>query len=280
MDASGYTIPAGTVVSYPVSGDRQLFFQVESDVVIAPGSTSTADGEVVLVALDPGTEANGLSGSGFSPVDALAFVVGIEATSPSAGGATAESDDEYLSRLREELQLLAPRPILPNEFAVLAQRIPGVDRAIAIDGYNPTNGTYNNERMITVALADENGNAVSSSVKTAVSTYLDSLREVNFVVHTIDPTYTTIDVTVTVKKTSTASTQAVSEAVVAALQEYLNPQNWDWSTVVRYNELISLIDQVPGVDYVDTLQTPGGNVILPGVAALVKAATISVVVLE
>jgi uncharacterized phage protein gp47/JayE len=280
MDPSGYTIPAGTVVAYPVAGDRQIYFEVSADVVVPPGSTSSADGEVVLTALEPGSAANDLDGSSFSLVDALAFVTGIEVESPSSGGVDAESDDEYLDRLRGELALLSPRPILPNDFAVLAQRIAGVDRAKAIDGYKPSDGTFNNERMVTVALADEEGNAVPTGVKNAVAAYLDSLREVNFVVNVIDPTFTTLDVTATVKKLSSANTAAVADAAKAALRDYLSPANWDWDTVVRFNELISLLDQVPGVDYVDTIQTPGSNVTLPGVAALVDAGQISVTVLE
>src|SRR4051794_13291250 len=40
VDSSGYTIPAGTVVAYPLSGDRQIYFEVSANVIVAPGSTS------------------------------------------------------------------------------------------------------------------------------------------------------------------------------------------------------------------------------------------------
>src|SRR5215218_2622556 len=193
IDAAGYTITADTVVSYRVSGDQQVYFSVLSDVVIAPGSTETAEGEVILQALEPGSAANGLDEDNFQLVDALAFVSEIEAVGVSSGGVDAETDDEYLSRLREELQLLTPRPILADDFATLAQRIGGVERATAIDGYNPSDGTFNNERMVTVAVADEAGHGVSPVIKTAVDAYLQSLREVNFIVHVIDPTITTVD---------------------------------------------------------------------------------------
>jgi uncharacterized phage protein gp47/JayE len=59
---------------------------------------------------------------------------------PTAGGVDAESDADYLDRLHELLTLLAPRPILPNDFAVLARTVAGVGRATAIDLYNPTTG--------------------------------------------------------------------------------------------------------------------------------------------
>ena len=58
----------------------------------------------------------------------------------------------YINRLTAELQLLAPRPILPADFAALATSVTGVFRAMAIGGLNPgrsvadgitTNGSLN-----------------------------------------------------------------------------------------------------------------------------------------
>lgn len=63
------------------------------------------------------------------------FVSSVAATTVSSGGTDAETVDSYINRLSQELQLLTPRPIVPNDFAVLAQGIPGVARAVA---YNNT----------------------------------------------------------------------------------------------------------------------------------------------
>ena len=279
VDSAGYTIPAGTVVGYPVSGDEQVFFTVVNAVTVAAGSTLTADGEVVLRAVEPGTAANGLEGDTFQVVDSLAFVAGIESVDVSAGGADAESDSEYLDRLHAELQLLAPRPILAEDFATLARRIAGVERSVAIDGYNPADATFNNQRMVTVAVADEAGHGVSPTIKTAVDTYLQSLREVNFVVNVIDPTITTVDVTATIKVLPTYDTDTVIGAAEDALQDYLSPAAWSWAAVLRYNELIALISNVPGVDYVASILQPSADMTLPGVAALIQAGDISITAL-
>ena len=53
------------------------------------------------------------------------------------GGQDPEDDDAYLDRVTILLQLLAPRPILPDDHALLAIQIPGVGRASAIDLYIP-----------------------------------------------------------------------------------------------------------------------------------------------
>jgi phage-related baseplate assembly protein len=93
---------------------------------------------------------------------------------------------------------------------------------------------------------------------------LQSLREVNFVVNIIDPTITTVDVTATIKVLDTYNTDDVIAAVEAALQNYLTPATWSWASVLRYNELIALISNVPGVDYVADLSQPSADVTLPG----------------
>jgi hypothetical protein len=37
------------------------------------------------------------------------------------------------------------------------------------------------------------------------------------------------------------------------LEEYLDADSWDWSRVVRVNEIVSLLDNVAGVDYVKSV---------------------------
>jgi uncharacterized phage protein gp47/JayE len=157
IDNAGYTIEAGTVVGFQRTGDVVEPFEVVETVVIAPGSLTTAAGEVEVRALNEGADANGLGGA-LMAIDSLAWVNTITAVGTSAGGADAETDDEYLDRLAAELQLLSPRPILPPDFAVLARRVAGVHRAVAIDNYEPPEAVPNVTRVnanpgLTAALA-------------------------------------------------------------------------------------------------------------------------------
>jgi hypothetical protein len=137
VDGQGYTIPAGTVVAYTPTGDTQILFTTAATVAIPAGSTSTAAGAVTLVAETVGVFANGLPIGPVTLVDSLAFVASIAGTTPTAGGADPESQATYLNRLSAQLQLLTPRPILPNDFAQIATQTAGVTRALAIDGLNP-----------------------------------------------------------------------------------------------------------------------------------------------
>lgn len=280
VDAAGYTIPTGTIAAFRTAGDVLVPFQVVTTFKISPGNVATLPGQVLMAAVDVGAATNGLTGP-MEMVDALASVATVVATNAAAGGVEAESDDTYLDRLAEELELLTPRPILAGDFAKLARRTPGVWRAYAVDNYNPANNTFNNERMVAVAVVDQAGAAVSAGIKAAVDAQLQAQREINFIVNVMDPTYTNIAIATTVVALPGYDHVALKAAVEAAIAGYVNPGVWgggdlnppQWRTTsgsVRMYELGTLINEVPGVDYITALTINGGvvDVALAGQAPL------------
>lgn len=271
IDDSGYTIPAGTLVQIAATGSVSYAFEVQDEVLIDAGSTTTETGEVVLVAKVPGSAPNGLE-SDPTLLDSLAFVDTITLESTVSGGVDAEDPDDYLDRLVEVIRLQSPRPILASDAAILARTIPGVWRATALDLYDPDTDTYDNERTVTVAVVDEDGEDCADAVKDAVEALLTAEREANFVFHAIDPTRSTIKVSTTVTALEGFDPAAVAAAVEAALANYLSPGTWGlplatgddpraWRnvTTVRRNELIALVDRVAGVDYVSALTLAKGS---------------------
>lgn len=137
IDDAGYTIPANTPVALRVSGSDLVGFITQSEVLVAAGDTETAAGEVVLVAAVPGTAPNGLTDLPVELLDNLAYVDSIETVGTVSGGVDEEDPDAYLDRLADDLRTLSPRPILPEDFAILARNVAGVWRAVAVDGYDP-----------------------------------------------------------------------------------------------------------------------------------------------
>lgn len=292
VDNAGYTIPAGTLVGIPAAGDELVAFQVVASVTVPPGSTTTAAGGVVLSAVIQGEAANGLSSTP-TLIDALAFVDAIALVGSTSGGQDAEPPEAYLDRLAAEMTLLTPRPILPHDVEVLARRIEEVFRAVALDGYNPADDTDDNERMVAVAVVDEEGEAVSGGSKTELDTLLESMREVTFVFNVIDATYTEIDVAITGTALPGFDTDAVEASAIAAVTDYLSPANWGvastdstrttWRNIltVRYTELVALVNGVEGFDYGNVQLALGGgslgitNVTLDGPAALSRPGNIT-----
>lgn len=295
VDNAGYTIPAGTQVAIAAAGDDLVAFEVLADVTVPPGSTATDAGEVLLSAIEPGEAANDLTANP-RLLDALAFVDSIVLTATTAGGQDAEDPDDYLDRLAAEMTLLTPRPILPGDVEVLARRIPEVHRALALDGYNPDDDTSGNERMVAVAVVNEDGEPVSTDGKDAVDALLQDMRELNFVFNVIDPDYSTIDVEATVTALSGFDVTDLESAITEAISDFLLPSSWGqgqevgsttWRKVdtVRRNELIALVNRVEGVDYVEDLQLaldgdPLGtaDLSLTGPAPLTRPGTISATV--
>ena len=263
VDSVGYTIAAGTQVAVPVSGNESIAFEVAAEVTVAPSSTTAA---VSLVALEPGTAANGLTGNP-TLIDALVFVDSISLDAATSSGVDEEDIGQYLIRLKERLEISTETPIVPRDFEILARTyFPFVNRAVARDGYNPVDSSTGNERMIALAVMDGTGEPLTAPQKTQVEDFLQSKREANFVVNVIDADYTAIDVTYTFTALAGYDAAAVRTRVNAALTTYLSPSEWgrvpgygmsatDFvrQPTVRYFEIISLIDRVPGVDYVGSV---------------------------
>lgn len=455
-DTAGHTVPAGTQVVIRDSTGIAWPFYVLTDVVIPFGSSVTAAGAVTLVAVTPGTDSSGLGtvGSAVQLLDVLSWVSAVVQTGSTSGGVDAELDSAYLNRLRRKLQLLSPRPILAPDFATLALDIPGVQRATAIDNYNPlhnlltaneasmetdasgwiatvncaiasssaqsadgaksvtltstaggdmqaalavasekavtpgdvitalasfrsavsvrsckvgiewitaggasisttlSGGTNDstsawinlnvtgtapataakarvfvvvtatgagsevhyidkasmrrgtttdwvagdtaetgNQKMVSVAMVDSSGAAVSTPVKNAYDTYIQALREANFLVFEIDPVFTTVNIAFTATTYPGYDAADAIDRAEVAIQAYLSPaawgigpndtdQTWTNLTIVRYLEIATVINNTEGINAITVLTingsaadlTLGGVIPLPTVGTVVGTA--------
>lgn len=270
-DNLGYTIRAGIQIGIRTAGDVLIPFRVRGEVTVPPGSTATAAGEVVIDAVNAGAAGSGLGtvGGRVELLDPLDFVATdasgeiITLVAPTSGGVDAESDSTFLDRLSARLTLLAPRPILPRDFSLLARDLAWVDRSVTIDQYNADTSTAGQERTVAVYAIDAAGATGSALNKAALDAYLQGLREQNFVVTIGDPAYTTVDVSFTAVASAGYTPSDVEDAAVAAITSFLNPGNWGrptsgdrhgWTnvTVVRYRELVALIENVQGIDHLVT----------------------------
>lgn len=290
-DDAGYTIEEGTVFGIARTGDDIIPFEVEDDVVIAPGATAG------VVSLRDAREIPDADGNGLDAnpelIDSIEWIVGAVLQAPTSGGVTGETDEEYLDRLSERLRLLTPRPILPRDFAVLARDVAGVARAVALDGYDAKTDTYDNERVVSVAVIDEAGEALSPAKMDEVSAYLESFRELNFECPVFAPTYTIVDVYYRAVAQPGYELATVKANIDDALGAYLSPANWgklttvhplqgpEWINRRRVElwEIVEVINRAEGVDQIDypQLQLNGvtDSVTLAGDAALPRLGVIT-----
>jgi hypothetical protein len=278
-DTAGYTLDTGATFGLSRSGNDVVAYQTLQEADIAPGDLTVDN--VPFTAVEVGSDANGLSGQG-QMLDPIGWVQTVTVTAPTSGGADAETPEDYVDRLSNLFPSVALRPILPMDFAVLAlQLYPNdVGRAVAMNLYDPVAGTWTNARTVTLMLTQADGTPCTPAVKSEVAATLESLREVNWVVHVIDPTYEAISVAFTVVAFAGQDATVVHDAAVVNLTQYLQPSNFRLGEmspaiaggeviypptagqptrrqVVRLNEVIALLDRSLGVDYVQTVTING-----------------------
>lgn len=270
-DTAGYTIEAGTYVAIEDADGNAVGFEVSTDVEILAGASTTAAGEVLLIAVEPGADGSGLGSNGLvvELIDPVDWVTSVTLTGQTLGGTDAETDDAYLARLATRAQLLTPKPITPTQFE-LYSKIFAEDqglaiRALALDLYDPGDGLYTHEKTVSVAVIDdETGLDMPSGFKTDLQAAIGAERETNFVVHILDANRTTVDVTFVATSLPNAVPAEVEAAAEQAVSDYLSPANWgqpaatedrQWlkQTVVRRLELATVINNVEGLDAITTL---------------------------
>jgi hypothetical protein len=279
------TIPAGTTFTLsPGLGLDPVTFRTDVDLLVAGGVTSSS---VAATGTDPVATANLLPAS--SPatmVDAVAYVDAATATITTAG-VIPEDATAFLNRGVIRLRRLVTTLTLNTHFTAAALESTGVKQATTLDRYNPAVGPAPGSNLghVTVAVAGPGGVALTTAAKTTLETSLEAQAVAGLDVHVIDATVTNVNVTVTVTRTTPDVVAAtVSAAITAALTAYLNPDLWQFGGSVYVNELIALIDAVPGVGRVVSITLGGttldgaGNAVLTGYAPLAKLGTATVTV--
>lgn len=121
-------------------------------------------------------------------------------------------------------------------------------------------GTLGNERTMGVCITDASGDALNTDTMTAVQTYLEGLREVNFAVNVLQPQYADIYVTVTVGATAGYSAAQVQANVQASILALLTPANfglpqgattgWNNQTMIYGSQIEAAIQNTAGVSFV------------------------------
>jgi uncharacterized phage protein gp47/JayE len=275
----GHTIPAGTTVRLDLGGGETLDFTTDAEVLVAVGVASV---DVAVTAVSNTADANGTAaGTVLDMVSAVPFVNRALLATAVAAGADPETEESWRNRGIQRFSRLVSTLVKPAHFTADALEFEQVFRATTLDQYDPgqVGSPGDHAGHVTVAVLGSGGALVSAADKTMIEADLDAKAQANLAVHVADPTITDVDVSVTVKALPGYTVAQVQEAVGAALGSYLAPDTWAWGTTVRRNELIALIDQAAGVDYVDTLTTPAGDVALAGHAPLARlgAATVTVV---
>lgn len=275
----GYTIPAQTQLRMMIPGGTDpVMFLTQKELIISPGVNT---GVVSAIGDRFTSDANNIAlGTPLELMDSLVHVDTVTLDAITAPGRDPEDQSTYFTRALARFSRLSDTLVVPDHFEKYVLEKPEFYRARAIDNWNGSDGEPGDHPgHITVAVYG-NGGAVGNDAKAALEAEMNEISLANLAVHVIDPVITPVDVTVTVKARKGYPAEWVENAIQNTLIEYLNPQTWGWGSTVRRFELVSLIDQVPGVDYIEALDDPADDVVLNGYAPLAEAGVLTVMVNE
>lgn len=278
-DTLGHTLPAGTRVYLPLSDGSTVTFLIEDPgVTIAPGDDT---GTASLIGDTFTGAANGLpAGTTLVMADQLPFVDSVVLATPVADGRDPETDDSWRDRGVEELSRLSSALVVPRQFVAYALSQSGVSAALALDLYNPAGGGSpgDNPGYMTVAVLGPNGTTLSAPAKATLQAAMQAQAIGILQVSVIDATIVTVPVATKVVPVQGADFPTVQTAVQDAINTYLDPLSWSFGATIYLNEMISLIDQVAGVDRVVnvTINGSAADYAITGIAALPDAGTITV----
>lgn len=271
VGTAGLAIAAGTVVVLTLeSGD---YFEFETDELLTiPEDSST--GVVSATSTTYGSQANGTpAGTVLDLKTDITDVFNVVTDTEVVNGADAEVDEAWLERGIQRLQRLTETLVVPQHFINFALEDTNVARATVIDAYEPPSGTPGSDGGHVTVLVYGTSGPLTTEQKDDLQTAMEALTAANLTIHIIDPEVVEVDITVDVVKFSSYDSVDVEASITAALDEYLSPQYWDWNQYVRYNELITLISNVEGVDYVDDLTLPVDDIDLGEIAPLTTPGT-------
>lgn len=271
---AGLAIAAGTTLVLTLDTGDIFEFETDTELVIPESSTT---GTVFATAIQYGSQANGTpAGTVLDLKTDISDVFNVVTSTDVANGADAEVDEAWIERGIQRLQRLSETLVVPQHFINYALEDTNVARATVIDSYEPPSGTPGADAGHVTVLVYGSTGVLTTEQKNDLLAAMEALSAANLTIHVIDPTVTEVDVEVDVVKFSSYDSVDVEASITAALDEYLSPQYWEWGQYVRCNELIALISNVPGVDYVDVLTTPATNFDLGESVALATPGTYTI----
>lgn len=264
------TVTAGQRLVDPGTG---LVLLVTADTTVTTASS---------IALPCATETAGgagntiTTGTSVDLLDAIPYVVSAAVTTGFTGGIDPESDATYIDRATTVLARVTSSLVLPVHFVAYLLQDPRVARATAIDLYEP-GGTIGADLGSLTTYTYGRGAQLSATVREELRAAMQAICSAMVTVYVEEADIVTQDVEVTVQALPGYSTPDVSAAVTAAITAWMSPEAWTWGRDILPTEIIDVVADVAGVDYVTSVTTPAGNVTLTD-DQLAAAGTITVTV--
>lgn len=268
-------IPAGTRLRHTLAATSETvdFLTTEPLRLV---TTEQLSGVVSVSTELPGIKANGLpAGTSLDVVDNMPYIETAVVTEAFQRGTGIETDTAFYSRAASVLSRLTSTLVLPEHFQYMAVSHANVGRARVLDLLNPAAPEATSPGHVTIALTDPNGNPLPEEEVADLEGEMKSQCLASLTLHLIEPTYTTVDLNVTVRASYGFTAEQVRESVQAVLAGWLHPMSWDWEPQVSQYAIVSKVATAAGVGEV---QSAPMTKPLPGLAPLPRLGNVNVTV--
>lgn len=191
-----------------------------------------------------GSEGNVAAGSITQLVGFVPNVSSVENPAAMFGGEDREPV-ESIRRNAPAARVASSRAVTTEDYANLALRVPGVAKAQAVATVWSAIDLY---------VAPEAGSALSAAQKTQVQDFLDPRKMVGATVALLDPTYVSVDVTLSVQVLDGFYRDYIEQLVRGTLRGWLDYSVTTFGQNVSLSSLYHALQNTVGVDYASVTQ--------------------------
>lgn len=271
--ADTVTIPTGTGLRYEAADGTILEWVTTETVTAITSETLQVDAEIK--AAQVGTRYNGVpAGAQLNTADHWTQIEWVEVSEETRAGEDPETDTEFDARAVRVMARQTRTLQMPGQVRDAVLSRPEVGRCTVLDRFDP-NVVGESVGHVTVAVTDGTGLPLAEESRQELYDWLADQMLASLVVHVIPPTYTDLDLTLTVEAAPGFLYADVQAGVEAALRDWMDPLNWAWWSTVTPYDLVSAIDDVPGVARVVTVPE---ETTLAGPAPLPRLGVVTVTV--
>ena len=220
-----------------------------------------------LVMHAPLTVLFGASGLGkTSLVRALSYIDSVTNPLAAQGGADRESVDEAKQRAPYTIKS-RDRAVTAEDFEMLALR---ASTSLARAKCVPDRSNRGEVTLVVIPKAETRGDRIddlsrrllpSNEVMRYVKRYLDDRRLVGTVVNVVKPRFKDLSLKITLLRRSIGTSDRLRREIEHKLRKFLHPlvggkdgRGWEFGRPVLKSDLVHHIEEIPGVDGVDTLE--------------------------
>ena len=264
------TIPAGTGFALT---DYGIEVATAADVSVTASSTAVLD----VYTTEATTLVNGVgAGAALDVLDVIPNVLSVAVTSAFAGGASEESNSEYVARSRNRLSRVTNSLVVSDHFSSFVLEDGRAVNALCIPAWDGVStGTIGTDAGDVTVVTYGRGGPLSAGDKTDLEDAMAAITYAGATVHVTDAAVTTVNVTTTIAAAPGYSAAEAQAAAADAIRGFLNPETWPIGDDVIVGALQAAITDTEAVDYIVSMSAPSGTTTIAS-NAVAKYGTITV----